>query len=117
VDDVESLEEVLAWRDARGGGVFWLTHGEQYPSLAIRVSGNLADVHFFPRDGHPGFRCLGGEGMPGGGSMKFVFQGCDPASGEDTPNEFVVTLSTAKSIANEFLRSKRMTGNVSWSEL
>jgi hypothetical protein len=85
--------------------------------LAIRVSGDLADVHFFPRDGHPGFRCLGSEGMPDVGSMRFVFQGCDPAYGEDTPNEFVVTLRTAKSIASEFLRSKRTAGHESWFEL
>ena len=117
MDDAEDLEEVLTWRDARGGGIFWLTHDEQYPTLAIRVSGDLADVHFFPRNGHPGFRCLGGAGMPDGGSMRFVFQGCDPADGEDTPNEFVVPLRTAKSIATEFLRSERKARDVSWFEL
>jgi hypothetical protein len=117
VDDVEGLEEVLAWRDARGGAFFWLTHDEQYPSLAIRVSGDLADIHFFPRDGHPGFRCLGGEGMAEGGPTTLVFEGCDPGDGEDTPNEFVVPFETAKSIASEFLRSQRMSGDVSWFEL
>jgi hypothetical protein len=52
-----------------------------------------------------------------GGSTTFVFQGCEPGDGEDTPNEFVVPFGTAKSIASEFLQSKRMAGDVSWFEL
>ena len=65
VDDIQGLKRVLAWRDARGGAIFWLSGEDvRYPCLGIRVSGNIADVHYFPEEGHPGFRCLGGEGLP-----------------------------------------------------
>lgn len=118
VEDDKSLEAVLAWRDDREGGIFWLTpDGARYPALAIRVSGDVADVHYFPRNGHPGFRCLGGRGLPEGGSTTLVYQGCDPASGEQTPNEFVIPFETARSVAREFVRSWRRSETVSWFEL
>jgi hypothetical protein len=57
VDDEESLTETLAMRDSRGGAEFWLAHGDrEFPRLAIRVTGDIADVIFFPKDDHPGFR-------------------------------------------------------------
>jgi Immunity protein Imm1 len=118
VEDLTSLEAVLARRDHRGGGLFWLTpDGERFPALAVRVSGDLADVHYFPWDGHPGFRCLAGDGLSEGGLTTLVFEGCDPASGEDTPNEFIVPFETARSIAKEFFHSRQMSEAVSWFEL
>ena len=118
VEDIKALEDALAWRDSRGGARFWLAHNDQkYPALAIRVTGDVADVHFFPEEGHPGFRCLGGEGLLKGGWTVLVFQGCDPGTGEETPNEFVVPFKTACSIAREFFSRKQMSDTVSWFEL
>ena len=118
VSDANTLQEVLAWRDNRGGAEFWLCEGpEHYPILGIRVTGELTNVFFFPHKGHPGFRCLGGEGLPEDELTTFVFDGCDPWTGEDSPNEFVVPLKTACSIAAEFLWKKEMSKAVSWLEL
>jgi hypothetical protein len=118
VEDDKSLEGVLAWRDNRGGGIFWLTPDEErYPVLAVCVSGNVADVTYFPRDRHPGFRCLGGNGLPEGGLTTLVYEGCDPASGEQEPNEFIVPFETACSVAKDFFRSSQMSETVSWFEL
>jgi hypothetical protein len=118
IQDLGALQQALASRDSLGGALFWLAHADdEYPTLAIRISGDVADVHFFPRDNHPGFRCLGGDGLPEGGMTTLVFEGCDPGSGEDTPNEFVVPASTACEIAAEFFRTGRMSTHVSWFEL
>jgi hypothetical protein len=118
VEDEKSLDLALSWRDDRGGGIFWLTpDAATHPVLAIRVSGDVADVHYFPRDGHPGFRCLGGDGLPTVGLTTLVYEGADPATGEETPNEFVVPVETARAIAREFFRTKQMSLAVSWSEL
>jgi hypothetical protein len=118
IQDAEALQHALAWRDSRGGGFFWLSlEDRKYPCMAIRVSGSIADVHYFPADGHPGFRCLGGEGLPEEGSTTLVFEGCDPRQGEETPNRFVVPFETASSVAAEFLRSQRMSPTVSWFEI
>ena len=118
VSDANGLHDVLAWRDKRGGARFWLSEGlEPYPVLAITVTGELADVMYFPEEGHPGFRCLGGEGLPKDGSTTFVFDACDPWTGEDSPNEFIVSLRTACSIGVDFLQRKQMSEAVSWLEL
>lgn len=118
VADDKSLDAALAWRDDRGDGMFWLGPDEdQYPALAIRASGEVADVHYFPCDGHPGFRCLGGNGLPDGGLTTLVYQGCDPATGEESPNEFVVSFETARALAREFFRTGQMSPTVSWFEL
>src|SRR5579862_4714393 len=39
----------------------------EYPTLAIRISGQVADVTYFPNGDHSGFRCLGGEGLSNDG--------------------------------------------------
>jgi len=118
VDDQKSLDAVLAWRAACGGAIFWLLPDEEeYPTLAVRVSADLADVMYFPRPGHPGFRCLGGRGLPEGGLTTLVYPGCDPASGEEEPNEFIVPFETARCVAKEFFQSRQMPENVSWFEL
>lgn len=118
VEDVRSLEAALSWRDARRGGCFWITpNDEEYPALAIRASGDEADIHYFPQEAHPGFRCLGGEGLPAGGMPTFVFQGCDPIAGEETPNKFVIPFETARLVASEFFRTRQMSADVAWFEL
>jgi hypothetical protein len=112
------LDAVLAWRDGRGGAMFWLSPDEEeFPALAIRVTGDVGDVTYFPQDGHPSSRLLGGEGLPEGGLTTLVYEGCDPGSGEQTPNEFVVPFETARAVAREFLRTGQRAAAVSWFEL
>ena len=118
VANLEDLDAALTWRDDRGGGLFWLTpDDDRYPSLALRVGGCLADVTYFPKEGHPGFRCLGGDGLPKGGLTTLVYQGADPASGEVTPNEFIVSFETAHSVAVQFFVSGQRPDVVPWFEL
>jgi hypothetical protein len=118
VDDFEGLVEVLSGRDDRGGAILWLAPDDApYPAMALRISGCVSDVHYFPREGHPGFRCLGGHGLPAGGMTRLVFQGADPATGEETPNQFVVPVEQAVAVAAEFFRSQQMSAAVSWFEL
>jgi hypothetical protein len=118
VTNVKQLVAALASRDDKGGALFHITPGdERYPSLAIRVTKDYADVHYFPYDGGPVFRCLGGEGLPEGGWTSFVYQGCDPGTGEETPNEFIVPFATACAIGKAFLRTGERSDAVEWLEL
>ncbi len=118
VEDEAGLERVLAMRDEHGGAEFWLGEAAgSYPCLAIRVSGNHCDIHFFPKERHPGFRCLGGQGLPEDGLTTFVFKGCQPGSGEEVPNVFVVPFATALSVAKEFLRTRTLPSSATWFEL
>jgi hypothetical protein len=118
VDSEEALKAALVSRDSRGGAEFWLSQaGQKYPCLAVRIGGTLCDVHFFPEDGHPGFRCLGGEGLSPDGMTKLVFEGCDPGDGEQIPNRFVVPFTKALSVARVFFRAGIMSDAEEWFEL
>jgi len=76
----------------------------------------VADVQFFPHEDHPGFRCIGGDGLPEG-DTRLIYEGADPASGEETSNEFIMPFEIALAIASEFLRTKQMAKNETWYEL
>ena len=118
VNDDKSLEAALAWRDDRGGGAFFLAPDqEEYPLLLIRISGDVADVQYYPQDEHPGFRCLGGDGLPEGGTTRLVYEGCDPADGEEEHNDFIVPTKTALAVAREFFGSQQLPKSVLWFEL
>lgn len=118
--DESSLERVLRLRDLVGGAQFFLSHADsRYPALAIRVSGHIADVHYFPFEGHPGFRALA---TPGGSSsgvrmVYLVYEGCDPSTGEETPIDYALPAEVALSLAMEFYRKQEMPAGASWLEL
>jgi hypothetical protein len=119
--DEAALERVLRFRDDVGGALFWLApDDDQYPAVAIRVSGELADVHYFPEEGHPGFRALAELSraeVQGGAMTTLVYEGCDPATGEETPSEFVLPVSRAIDLAAEFYRTGGRSPAISWLEL
>jgi hypothetical protein len=119
VSNAKELAAALTSRDEKGGALFYITpdDAQRYPSLAIRVTKDYADVHYFPFDGHPGFRCFGGVGLPENGWTNFVYQGCDPGTGEETPNAFINPFAIACTIAEEFLRSGQRSESVEWLEL
>ena len=120
IDEASDLEAVLS-EDSRGGAWFFLGDTDaSYPQLAIRVSGNAADAHYLPRAGHPGIRCMAVPEQQSrqGDSTTFVYEGCDPSSGEDVPNEFVVPFSLVLTVAREFLAATRQkSASVEWFEL
>ena len=103
VNNADELAKAMAWRDDTHGAIFFLVpDDEPYPYLAVRVTADYADVHYFSFDGHPGFRCLGGEGLPEGGWIKFVYRGCDPSAGKESPNKFVVPFGKRMPLPNIF---------------
>ncbi len=118
VENEQELEELLKKKDRCGGGLFWIAESENsYPYLGIRVTESVGDIHFFPEEGHPGFRCIGGEDLPKSGNTVLIYYGCDPADGEETPNEFIVPFATLLVVAKEFLQSKKLPESVKWLEL
>jgi len=116
--DETALEDVLRFRDDLGGAQFWITDDDDpFPAVAIRLSGDFADVHYFPHDGHPGFRALAETPPPAGQTTTFIYEGCDPPTGEETPSEFVLLASTAIDVAKEFQRTGTRSPVLSWFEL
>ena len=124
VFDEEQLRSVLQTRDVRGGAEFWLTHAATcaaelpaYPALNIRLYNESACATYFPDEGHPGFRCCGGFNLDPNGMTTFVFDGCDPWTGEDAPNEFVIDNETAFAVATEYMQNPSLPQSFRWFEL
>ncbi|MEK8035008.1 hypothetical protein AACH06_29685 [Ideonella sp. DXS29W] len=118
VEDAASLEAALSLRDERGGADLWLSpDGAEYACLAIRIGGNVGDVHFLPEFDNPGYRCLGGSELPKNGITKLVFMGCDPGDGEEVPNEFVVPSATIVRVARGFLLGEQVLDLAKWLQL
>jgi len=58
------IETVLSKRYGAGRNSFWLSHGDKkYPAINIMVTGDISYVHYFSREGHPGFASVGN--LPG----------------------------------------------------
>ena len=67
VRDEQHLVDILAQKDERGGGEFWLADElGSYPCLAIVVSGESSFVIYFPEERHAGFS------LPPAGSQSSV---------------------------------------------
>ena len=118
IEDEEALEKILAFRDERGGAQFWLSPtNAEWPCLAIRISGNHGDVHYFPTERHAGFRRLSGQGLSDGGFTKLEFDGCDPSDGEESPNAFILSFQQIVDIARNFFCSGTILDFEKWLAL
>jgi hypothetical protein len=54
------IETALNKRHGAGRNSFWLSHGNKmYPALKIMVNVDLAYLHYFSKEGHPGFASVG----------------------------------------------------------
>jgi hypothetical protein len=115
--DPEGIEAALSKRYGAGRNAFWLYHGsEGHPAINIMVNGDLAYVHYFPEDRHPGFASVGTVPSlrPGGDTIFF------PDDTDDTfdiVNEAVVRFSDALKVAQEFAISPALPKSIQWSEL
>src|SRR5262245_11255891 len=111
VDELEELLQIL--RSTRKGafGEFWL--GEPHgPSLAIHINGELAYLHYFPAERHPGFQAVGEQTANG---MVFFTQEGD--AGFSMPRAVVVSVERAYQAATDFFQSLGLPGSLEWAEL
>jgi len=121
VKDAEGLRQLLLAPDSYGGGAFWLGPiNGGHPHMAIRVSGGNSDIHYFPSEGHPGFRRLApnqGDVRDMSHDLTFRFEGCDPDEGEPVPVTFVLPLDVAVEIATGFMETGSIEEPRLWFEL
>jgi hypothetical protein len=110
------IETLLATRYGRNMNEFWLYRGTQlHPAMAIMANGDLACVHYFPRDHHPGFQSVGpAPDLNPRGETMFA---SDPDERSSMPNTTVVPFSLALAAAKEFARSPELPRCIEWFEL
>jgi hypothetical protein len=117
--DLTAPADIAAALSKRYGGrnTFWLFHGnEQRPELNILVSGDLAYAHFFPKEGHPGYRSVGTlqNLRPGEDTVFFLYNSREPV---EIMNEAIIPFSDALRGAQEFAISKTFPKSIRWSSL
>ncbi|SRR6266481_2799702 len=116
VTSEDELKRFLSRRFGEGVNEFWLSHEKNNPALSIMVNGQLATMHYFTKERHPGFRSIGKvEGLERGGMSTFFTQ--TPHQKQPVLNDAVVPFSVALRAACEFLHSKQLPGSLEWLEL
>jgi hypothetical protein len=116
VSDEEALERALRVRYADANS-FWLTHDhEKNPAVSILVRGELAYVHYFPSESHPGFASVGScENVARAGSTIFFMDSVNQE--QEILNASVVPFSKALKAATEFFSHKELPSCLEWTEL
>jgi hypothetical protein len=117
VEKPADIATVLSKRRGIGGNSFWMgqTAGG-FPAINIMVNGGLACLHYFPKEGHPGFSSVGGSlGLNPEGYTIFHHDGTEETS--QIMNDAVVPFSDALRAAQEFAISKTMPKCIEWESL
>jgi hypothetical protein len=113
----ESVEEILLKRHTKGVNAFWLYHEpRKKPLLLILVKNQLANLHYFPDEEHPGFASVGDmRSLPADDFTLFYMR--SPKEEEHISNDLIVPFADALVAAKEFLVSTELPPSIEWFEL
>jgi hypothetical protein len=111
------IDAALRKRHGSGRNAFWLSHGaELFPAINIMVKGDLAYVHYFPKEEHPGFASVGKlPGLRPNGDTNFFMSSSDEPV--EIRNGAVVHFLDALKVAQEFATSSVVPRCIQWFEL
>jgi Immunity protein Imm1 len=118
VSQAAGVNAVLRKREGDDGvNCFWLWQKKsKTPILIIHVNKDLATLHYFPSDDHPGFHSEGAmPGLDPDGDAVFFMNNLSEE--ERFPNYKVVPFSVALVAAKEFLVSPELPPSIRWFEL
>ena len=117
VTNPADIAAALQRRHGAGRNAFWLSYGSDlHPAISILVSGELAYVHYFPDDDHPGFASVGNlPGLRVGEFSEFFPEQSNDSF--DIMNEAVIPFSDALKVAQEFASSPTMPKCIGWNSL
>ena len=117
VSQAAGVDAVLRKREGDGVNCFRLwPNNSETPILVIFANKDLATLHYFPSDDHPGF--YSEAEMPGldpNGDTVFFMNSL--TAEEQFPNYKVVPFSAALVAAKEFLASPELPPSIRWFEL
>lgn len=118
VDSIHELESVLRRRDENCANAFWLSHDDNpYPVLSLLVKGELATLHYMPKEYEAGCRSVGKMmGVKKGESTRFAIS---KYRGDDVYvlNEALLPFPVALEVAKEFFLSDKLPQSVEWFDL
>jgi hypothetical protein len=116
-NSASELEKILQKRYGSGANGFWLSHdNERSPAISLLVKGDLACLHYFPDELHPGFLSVGAiEELTPSETTTFFLD--TPDQEQELPNSAVIRFSKAVEVAKDFYASKELPRSIRWLEL
>ena len=116
VTKAADIETALSKRHGGGTNSFWLSHkSEEFPTINIMVKGDLAYVHYFPKDRDPGFASVAKVVGPRPNETSIFF--VHPTEKVWVLNGALIPFSEALKAAQEFSISTTMPKCIQWSAL
>ena len=113
----DDIERTLAKRYGEGVNEFWLSHiDDRFPAISILAKGDIAALHYFPKDQDPGMTSIGGRlDLEIGGTTTFHMNLGEEA--QEIPNKMLVPFSLALKAAKEFSVNKEPPMCIEWFRL
>lgn len=114
----DEIKDILTKQNDSGYNEFWISAEKQFPLMAMLTRNDIASVHFFPEDGHPGFCGLSsGEKafLPEEGTT--VFRTNNNSEDIWVENCCVIPLEKAIKVIEEFFETDTMPEQIEWDEL
>lgn len=90
----------------------WLYH-DNGTELAVMLNADIANIHYFPTIGHPGFVSIG-TGSPDAPAVDFLADNGEPTQ---VPAEHVVSSADAEAVIRDYWSSGERSAIITWSEL
>ena len=116
-DDVEAVIERIRNKRRDKYGAFHLCANEEYPYVALHVNGDVAYLHYFPSDGHPGFQSTLVDGNAVDADIHFLNLDGTEAGAFDMPRSTLISLDDAITAVREFARDGQLPPSIAWFEL
>lgn len=116
--EVTRPEEIEAAMRKRHDGFnsFWLYQGdEQYPSIAILAKEDFANIHYFPKERHPGFQSVADKPVANPRETTVFFN--RPTEEVWITNYSIIPFSDALKVAQEFAVSPKLPKCITWTEM
>ena len=98
-------------------GVFHIQRAEAFPYISLHFNGDLAYVHYFPADDHPGYQPTSMTPPNCPGDVHFLNIDGDEAGAIDMPASTVVSTESAIQAVREFAASSFLPPSIAWVEL
>ncbi|TWT81670.1 hypothetical protein CA13_31230 [Planctomycetes bacterium CA13] len=116
-DDAAEITDRL--RTVRKGVhcAFFVAGDSAYPYIAVHFNSDIAYIHYFPSDGHPGYQPTGMTPHGVSDDLHFLNVDGSEAGAFDLPASALVDADTAISAVLEFAANCEMPQSINWFEL
>ena len=116
-DDIEAVIERIRNKRRARYGAFHICAREEYPYLALHLNGDVAYLHYFPSDGHPGFQPTVPDGTDVVADVHFLNLDGTESGAFDMPRSTLISVDDAVTAVREFARDSEPPPSIEWFEL